>query len=79
MRTEATDQIYKAMALVMLTLATETRTETKKTKQQMGTTELRVLRSIISITLRGMQTNNPRRIPECPKYNKTRKRNGKSM
>lgn len=44
------------MTRPILTYATETRAETKRTKQKMRVIEMKVMRSILNVTLRGRQT-----------------------
>lgn len=71
-------KIYKTMVRPIITYATETRAETKKTKQKMRTAEMKILRSISGVTLRDRQTNKSVRercsVQDVVKWTKVRKR-----
>nr|XP_018912057.1 PREDICTED: uncharacterized protein LOC109040537 [Bemisia tabaci] len=57
MARESKVRVYKTIARPVLTFATETRAETKRTKQQFRTVEMKVLRKIAGFTLWDHQTN----------------------
>lgn len=81
MGTEAKVKIYKAMVRPVLTYATEVKTETKRTKQKIRTTEMKVLRNILGVTLRDKQTNKSIRercdVQDVVKWSKIRKKKWK--
>lgn len=57
MARESKVRVYKTIVRPVLTFATETRAETKRTKQQFRTVEMKVLRKIAGFTLWDHQTN----------------------
>ncbi|XP_072159004.1 uncharacterized protein [Bemisia tabaci] len=57
MARESKVRVYKTIVRPVLTFAAETRAETKRTKQQFRTVEMKVLRKIAGFTLWDHQTN----------------------
>lgn len=57
MNVESKIRIYKTCVRPILTYATETRAETKRTQQMMTTVEMRILRSISGYSLYDRKTN----------------------
>ncbi|CAG9833057.1 unnamed protein product, partial [Diabrotica balteata] len=76
---ESKMKVYKTTVRPILTYAAKTRTDTRKTKQQINNIEMKVLRSIAGISLRDRQSNRSIReqckIQNINRWIKTRKKN----
>ncbi|CAH0383760.1 unnamed protein product [Bemisia tabaci] len=75
---ESKVRVYKTVVRPVLTYAAETRADTKRTKQQLRTVEMKVLRKIAGFTLRDRQTNESIReecqIQDIAKWTKMRRK-----
>lgn len=78
MAKESKVRVYKTVVRPVLTYAAETRADTKRTKQQLRTVEMKVLRKIAGFTLRDRQTNESIReecqIQDIAKWTKMRRK-----
>lgn len=78
MALESKVRVYKTIVRPVLTFAAETRAETKRTKQQFRTVEMKVLRKVAGYTMWDRQTNEAIRelcgVQDVAKWTKVRRR-----